>query len=512
MSSKKIIHKSSSHRMASSSGKSMTTKRFQEQNKVLTEMRNAVMSGKVDAKYIKATLHQLQNSIGPGGNGLLYGQLGAPQSASPMSQPWTLSDSNNYVPLTLNRILLTFGYMTHGIFQTAVDQPVLDAFRGGFIIDSPELDPDEDIPKLQEYLVENHIMHEIVYAHIWARLYGGAGIIINTPQDTKMPLRREFMDYPDIPLSFVAADRWELTMAIVNFTNVDFPYNYYGTPLHNDRVIRLTGKEAPAFIRPQLMGWGFSVLEHMIRDLNAYIRAQESLFQILKEANIDVWRLLGFNDTILSDLAQGKINRRIQNANYLKSTYNSIMMDKEDEFVQRTQTFAGWGEVLHQLRLGVCSALRMPMAKVYGISAAGLGAGEDDIENYNGMIESEIREPALPVCHQVVSLACRQLFGFEPELTVKFKPLRVLSAVEEEEVKTSKQNRLFMFYDRGLSTPQETMQTAKKEELYTSDTAVLKGAEPEPPMLGMGMGMDEEDGDGEDDPKPGDKKKNAKTK
>lgn len=462
--------------------------------KILTSVRNSKGQYLSNREMVKE-IHRLKeanNSIGPGGNWLLNGQLGgANSSASPMSQPWTLSDTNNYVPLTLNRILLTFSYMTHGVFQTAIDQPVLDAFRGGLIIDSPELDAEKDIPLLQQYMIDNHIMHEIVDSVRWARLYGGAGIIINTPQDTRMPLRREFMDYPDIPLSFVAADRWELSMSIVNFTDVEYPYNYYGTPLSNDRVIRIIGKEAPAFIRPQLMGWGFSALEHMIRDLNAYLRAQESLFQILKEANIDVWRLLGFNDTVLSDLAQGKVNRRVMYANYLKSTYNSIMMDKDDEFVQRTQTFAGWGEVLHQLRLGVCAALRMPMAKVYGISAAGLGAGEDDIENYNSMIESEIREPSLPICHEVVKLSCRQLFGFEPELTIRFKPLRVLSAEAEEEVKTSKQNRLFGFYDRGLLTPQETMETAKKEELHMQDNAVLNGAEPIPPMMGMDDGMDE---------------------
>lgn len=449
-------------------------------------------------------LKTAENS-GNGGNWLLNGltTIGGANTTQ-MSQGWTLGDSNNYVPLTLDRILLTFSYMTHGIFQTAIDQPVYDAFRGGLIINSPELDPETDIPLLLDYMRDNKTLHEVVDAFRWARLYGGAGIIINTAQDTKMPLRRQFIDIPDLPLSFVAADRWELTMQTVNFLQMPFPYNYYGVPLAEDRVIRIIGKEAPSFIRPQLMGWGFSELERMIRDLNAYCRAQESLFQILKEANIDVWRLIGFNDAILADLAQGKINRRILHANYLKSTYNSILMDKEDEFEQRTQTFAGWGEVLHQIRLGICSALRMPMSKVFGISAAGLGAGEDDLESYNAMVESEIREPAIPICHEVVSLSCRQLFGFEPELKITFEPLRVLGAVEEEEVKTSKQNRLMMFYDRGLTTPKETMETAKKEELYMDDSVVLNGAEPVPPMMGM-----EEDDDS--DPKPADKKK-PKTK
>lgn len=443
-----------------------------------------------DLRNAIQTLQEAKNSNSLNTNNLngIFGTGGGDTVG--MSLPYTLADSNNYVPITLDRILLTFAYMTHGIFQTAIDQPVYDAFRGGLVISSPELDADEDIPVLLKYIRDNKTMHEMIDAIRWSRLYGGAGIIINTPQDMlregKMyPLRREFMDYPDIPLNFVAADRWELAMSIVNFNNVEFPYNYYGTPLSQDRVIRIIGKEAPAFIRPQLMGWGFSELERMIRDLNAYVRAQQSLFQILKEANIDVWRLMGFNDTVLSDLAMGKINKRVQYANYLKGTYNSIMMDKEDEFDQRTFTFAGWGEVLQQIRLGICASLRMPMSKVFGISAAGLGAGEDDLESYNAMVESEIREPNLPMIHDIIGMCCRQLFGFEPELTIEFKPLRVLGAVEEEEVKTSKQNRYVQLRNLGQINPQELADLCKKDGLQTMDTLVLHGADPEPPMVGM---------------------------
>ncbi len=459
------------------------------------------------ARIAKAVnkLKEANNSFGGAGinnqssalGGLNYGFNNAP-----LSQPWTLEYSNNYSPLTLNRVLLNYAYMTHGIFQTAIDQPVYDAFRGGLIINSPEFD-EEDNQILQKYIRENKIMKEIVDGFRWGRLFGGAGIIINTPQDPMTPLNRNYIQFPETPLSFIAADRWELTMSVPNLSELEYPYNYYGVPLKEDRVLRILGKEAPSWIRPQLMGWEFSELERMIRDLNAYVKANQALFELLDEAKIDVWRLVGFNDTVLSDLAQGKISKRVEYANYLKNYHNAIMMDAEDEFEQRTQTFAGFGEILHQLRLGICSALRMPMSKVFGISAAGLSAGEDDLESYNGLVESEIREPAIPLCHEIIQLCCMQVFGFEPELTITFKPLRVLGAVEEEEVKTSKQNRFIQLYDRGIINPQETAELLKKEELQVMDTMVLSGADPEPPMMGM-----EEDGFGDD--KPSAKKKPAK--
>jgi phage-related protein (TIGR01555 family) len=233
------------------------------------------------------------------------------------------------------------------------------------------------------------------------------------------------------------------------------------------------------------MGWGFSDLERMIRELNAYVRANESLFQMLKEWNIDVWQLVGFNDTILSELAQGKVNKRIMYANYLKSTTNSIMMDADDKFTQRTQTFAGVADVFQQIRLGMCGTLHMPHSKVFGFAASGLNSNQDDMENYNAMVESEIREPAIPILHDVVGLSCRQLFGFEPELTITFKPLRELNATDEEEVKTSKQNRFVQLRNLGQLSGKELAELCKKEELQVMDTAVLNGADPEPPMMQM---------------------------
>lgn len=451
--------------------------------KITKTFTNVKTRGKIpSAQQIAKAIQQLKeaNNSFPANN-QLSGLFGIDMGNTvPMSQPYTLSNSNNYVPITLDQILINYSYMTHGIFQTAIDQPVYDAFRGGLVINSPELD-EKDIQLLQRYMRDNKIMHEITDAFRWTRLFGGAGIIINTPQDTKTSLNRNFMDYPDIPLSFVAADRWELCMNIVNINNVEYPYNYYGTPFTQDRVIRIVGKEAPSWIRPQLMGWGFSELERMIRDINAYVKANQVVFQLLDEAKIDVWKLVGFNDTVLSDLAAGKVNRRIQYGNYLKNYHNAIMMDAEDDFAQRTQTFSGLGEIIHQIRLGICASLRMPMSKVFGISAAGLSAGEDDLESYNALVESEIREPAIPICHQVVELSCRQLFGFEPELTIGFKPLRVLGAVQEEEVKTSKQNRYVQLRSIGQLTAQELAEICKKEELQIMDTAVLAGEDPDMP-------------------------------
>ncbi len=412
-------------------------------------------------------------------------------NTQPLSESFTLGNSNNYNPvITLDRILTTQSYMTHGVIQTAIDMPVLDAFRGGIIVKSDELDA-EDIQKLQDYLRKSKTIHEVMDTFRWARLYGGAGLIINTPQDAISPLNYKWVDYPELDLKFVAADRWELVLNVMNINQVEDPYNYYGIQLHKSRVLRVIGKEAPSFLRSRLQGWGMSELERMIRDINQYVKANQLLFQLLDEAKIDVWRLMGFNTTILSDMARGKINKRLWYANYAKNYHKAILMDKDDEYEARQLSMSGYGEIMQQIRLGIACALRMPMTKIFGMSASGFNSGEDDIENYNAMVESEIREPAMDILTQVIPLCCQHVFGFVPEhLVIEFKPLRVLGEVEEEEVKTSKQNRYIQLYSSDLLTGQEVMEALKEDQIFIRDTEVLRGErEPEKPM---DMGMEDQ--------------------
>lgn len=423
----------------------------------------------------------LQNSPGDNGDQMMSGvfdtQGNSPFYPQPLSSGSTLYQSLNYNPIiTLNRTAVTQAYMTHGILQTAIDVPVLDAFRGGLDIKSEELDG-EDIRTLLNYLRESKTLHEIKDVFRWSRLYGGSGLIINTPQDPLGPLNWNYVDYPDIPLSFVAADRWELILNVIQLNEVEFPYNYYGQPLHKDRVLRVIGREAPSFLRPRLQGWGMSEFERMIRDINQFVKGQNAMFQLMDEYKIDVFKLMGFNSTVLSDLARGKVSKRIFWMNYIKNYHRALVLDAEDDYVQKQLSLSGWGDVFKQIMIGMSAACRMPMSKLFGFTATtGLSANTDDLENYNAMIEAEIREPALDILYPVIKMCCCHLFGFEPvDLDIGFHPLRVLGPVEEEQIRTSKQNRHFQNLSADLITPKEYMEALKRDDVFTMDTEVGQG-------------------------------------
>lgn len=108
----------------------------------------------------------------------------------------------------------------------------------------------------------------------------------------------------------------------------------------------------------------------------------------------------------------------------------------------------------------------MPMTKLFGLSASGFNSGEDDIEVYNGTVESEVRTPMRPLIVQVVGLKCQQRYGFVPDdLRIKYKPLRILSAKDEEDVKDRKLNRVKLSLDSGLMNGEEAVDAMNQEGL-----------------------------------------------
>lgn len=392
-----------------------------------------------------------------GGWGLPFNNPFAPQN----SRIDTMFINTRWALITNFRSILSEAYAEYGIVQTLVDQPVADAFRTGYTIKTDKL-TDSQKRQLYYYIEMNQINEVIMEAFNWSRLYGGGGILINTDQKPDTPIEYNKIG-KDSPLEFIAADMWELYTDIPMWNpweNMDKTkyFNYYGMRLDRSRVLPIMGKKAPSFIRNRLRGWGMSELERVVRSINSYLKNQDLIFELLDEAKIDVYQLNGFNTAMLTSQGTKTAERRVQTANTLKSYLNALVLDTNDKYEQKQLSFSGLSEILNQIRQGVAADLKMPLTKLFGVSAAGFNSGEDDIENYNSMIESEVRAKAKPVVITVLGVICQKLFGFIPDdMSVEFKSLRILSAEQEENMKNSKFNRLIEAVANGLATPEQFM-------------------------------------------------------
>lgn len=408
----------------------------------------------------------------------------------------TIINNTGYNVITVQYMALGYLYKSEGVVQAAIDMPVQDGFRGGLeLLSSDDMMDQDDLKRITDNLESSSFFKTVKTAINWARLYGGGAIIINNGQNPKTPLTMQNM--AGRPMDLIACHRWELTSP-QRYPTSGY-YTFYGEMIHQSRILTISGKEAPYPINMILQGWGMSEVEHIVQPLNIFLRTQNVVYDLLKEAKVDIFRFKNFAAQLSSQKGTQQMLARLNITNRAKSTNNALVMDKDDEYDQKQLTYAGLADIWRENRIGLACNLRIPMTKLFGISAAGFASGEDDIENYCGMVESSVREESKPVLRQLIEMKSLSILGDVHDIGFKFYPMRTMTAKEEEEVKTSKHVRWKDDANSGLLTPQEYMGMQQKEGLIPIESEVSKGADPEPMFQEEPGDEDDEQGGSEND-------------
>lgn len=399
------------------------------------------------------------------------------------SQPYIFS--NNYW-------VLNYLYKNEGIVQTFVDQPIEDAFRGGIIIDtSDDSFGPKEMQQLYDWLDESGALTVYCLAEKWARLFGGGGVIISDGRPLDTPFIIENVK-KDQPLQFIDANLWDLNEDIIGKYNPksdkglddfnvnlkpylpdpksDAPYYFHGEKVHRSRVIRLMGKEAPTQLRSFLRGWGMSVIEKLIRPLANYYKLNDLTANYIDQAKIDVFKFTGLNEAFMTDNGAQALQDKAKIIALLKNINNGMALDAEDDYIQKQINFNGVPEFKEQNRIELASALQFPINKLFGTGSKAFSSGEDDIENYNGMIESTVRTPSRVKIIPLVKLAFQVNFGRVPDkIRIKFHPLRVLGANEQQTMKSTALDAILRSYDRGLIDKDEAIKQMNAANVYVNE-------------------------------------------
>lgn len=375
--------------------------------------------------------------------------------------------------ITQYRQVLANAYIQHGLIQKLISQPVDDAFKGGIIIKSNMIDND-DIADINNYIENNNILEKIKETIKWGRLFGGSGLVINVSQKAD-----EELDFNKInkfsKIDFYPADCWELNMQYYQQNPSiklldDVPYNFYGEKLHKSRVLTFIGRQAPSFFRRQFLGWGMSEVERLVASFNQFLKNNEIGFELMDECKIDIYSIEGFKNSLMMADGEEKIEKQVQLTNQLKNFLNAIVMDSNDKFEQKTMSFAGISDMMKENRMILASDLNMPITKLFGVSSTGFNAGDDDIENYNLMLESEIRNKSRQLIMQTYKIIIKHLKDIDVEdLSLEFKPLRILTAEQEENVKNQKLNRILAIFSSGLMEVREAKEEINKSNILEQD-------------------------------------------
>lgn len=408
-------------------------------------------------------------------NSLLGLTMGVQTPQNQISQQTTIDVNLRRYMISNNRMLLSYLYVELGLVQTLIDQPIDDAYSALPQINTKQLSL-EEIRKLQEFMSAGWF-DTFKQSLKWGRLFGGGALFINVRgQKASKPFDYRRLK-PGDDVEIYALDRWE--MQLIPSDKIMFPYQItaknipvrdevylYDKAVHKSRMRIFKGKMAPSILRPQLLGWGMSEIERLLRSMNCFLKNQDVIFELLDEAKIDVYKIEGFNNTLSNNETMKRIENHIRLSNMLKNYLNAIVMDKSDDYQQKTMHLSGLADMGAQNQQNVASDLKMPLTKLFGMSSAGFNSGEDDIENYNAMLESEVRAKSAHSLYDLYYMACMLLFGFIPDdLSFELPPLRTLTAEQIENVKNSKFNRLIQSLQLGAITPEQFIRACDKEKL-----------------------------------------------
>lgn len=319
---------------------------------------------------------------------------------------------------------------------------------------------------------------KITNALKWARLYGGALIILGAydGEDLSKPLNpngiKNFENLKIVPRNNVmyGTMTWQTDSSKPNYGQVEmYPVEYYiGNQwvvqnIHHSRVIELHGIEIPtsqATIIPiEFRYWGISVFQRVQDRLKDLGTAFSSLSEMFHELSIGKYKYTDLADVMASADGEKLVQNRLQAMDLMKSTFHSVIMDTNEDFVRDNASFGGISEVLYQFMMMTSSATGYPMTKLFGISPGGLNStGDSDMYQYYDMVKANQMNKLLPIIERIVHIISE--WQRIPEPKIVLNPLEQMTEKEQAELEEKKAMTEKMkmetyqgYIDMGIMTP-----------------------------------------------------------
>ena len=323
----------------------------------------------------------------------------------------------------------------------------------------------------------------------WARLYGGGLILLGVYDGDELdqPLNlnkiKNFENLKIIPRNNImyGTMEWQMNPELPHYGQVEYyPVTFYVgreyivKRIHYSRVIELHGIEIPSsdasIIPMEFRYWGLSVFQRIQERLKDLGSSFASLSNLLQELTIGKYKYRDLADIMASEGGEKLVQNRLQAMDLMKSTFHSVLMDTEDEFVRDTLSFGGVSDILHQFMMMLSASTGYPITRLFGVSPAGLNStGDSDTYQYYDMVRARQQTDLLPILERIVHII--SVWQNVEEPTIEFNPLEQMTEKEQAELEEKKANTektkadtYQMYIDMGIMTPEIV------EELEFGDT------------------------------------------
>ncbi|AFC22407.1 portal protein [Vibrio phage CP-T1] len=367
---------------------------------------------------------------------------------------------------------LDAAYQTNWIARTIVDVPAKDMTREWRTIKS---DGAELIEGLEKELCVPQVVEE---ALAWARLFGGAGIVMLTGQDLTKPLNLNRVKRGSLERLLVF-DRWDLSAHTINTWDV-LAENYLqpefytvrggSQQIHWTHVVRFYGERLPRRWMQHTQGWGDSVLRKCIDDVADMVAAKDGIAELMQEANVDLIKREGLSDDLTTDQDEA-ILKRYQLFRMMKSNVQMALLDGDETYERKTLNLSGVAPIIEQFITWISGAARMPVTKLFGTAAKGLNAtGEGDLYNYYDDIRSWQKSSLSMSMRYLDEVLVRSALGRWPEsFDYIWNPLEQPDIVQTAQASVYDMQRDTGYLEAGVVQKSQIQRSLQSAERYQFD-------------------------------------------
>ncbi|MDC4238338.1 anti-CBASS protein Acb1 family protein [Pasteurella multocida] len=317
--------------------------------------------------------------------------------------------------LTDDKVQLDTLWKQNWIVQKICNKKARDMTRKWRDIFSNDLEA-EHLEKIESIERKIKLKETLEKACVWASLYGGVAILVLTEKSTTFPLKcGQSIEKLIILEQSKVQPKGERNENVFddNFGKYDI-YTVNGRiDVHHSRLLFINSVERPLEEQHNQF-WGLSDIEQVYEVLKRYDALSTNTGDLVQESKVDVFKMDGLTNKLAAGF-ESDIAKAMTSIQLIKSSTNTLLIDKENEYEQKELTFAGLRDLLIEFRNAVAGAAEMPVTILFGQSVSGLASGDEDIQNYHetihGLQESRLR----PVFERLDPIISTMAVGFYPQ-------------------------------------------------------------------------------------------------
>lgn len=396
---------------------------------------------------------------------------------------------------------LTNLYAGNGLFANIIDRPSEEAVKHGLDIDFD----DEDIKEyVEEKLEDLDYEEKFATAERWARLYGGAIIVMLVDDGKKLeePLdwsavkgieELQVYERPLVQLDSSSLYQYNWKDPQEEKRKIGEPEKYhvssiYGSfTVHRSRcLVFRNGKMPQRIMSENYRYWGVPEYDRMKRELRECTTSHGDGVKLLERSVQAIYSMNNLSNMLATEEGENKVLQRLQVIDMARSILNSIAIDNDGEqYRYETLSLAGVKDVIDSTCNMLSAVTKIPQTILFGRSPAGMNStGESDFENYYNMVEGIQKQNMKKNTRTIIDLILRQgvLEGAikeEPKYKTKFAPLWSLSESEQAGVDKTKADTEYvkaqteqLYMDTNVLDATEVRNSLAKEGRYELDEVI----------------------------------------